>query len=157
MIDDLAHITFPNSYTEHGLDYHDRADDFPWIPINACKTVTGSPLLLACVRGCADVIQFLLDHGANADARAADGSTPLSILQAFKHTKEAQILVSATLGLEAGQRRGTPIKMRAQHVGIQLEDTPHLRCVQNLQRAVQARGQKLAPRCVRSKRVGCNV
>lgn len=124
MIDDLAHITFPNSYTEHGLDYHDRADDFPWIPINACKTVTGSPLLLACVRGCADVIQFLLDHGANADARAADGSTPLSILQAFEHTKEAQILVSATLGLEAGQRRGTPIKMRAQHVGIQLEDTP---------------------------------
>ena len=118
-----GYITYPDSYAVHGLDCHDRADDFPQVPINACKLVTGSALLLACVSGCTDVIRFLLDLGANVDARAPDGTTPLSVLKALTFSEAADILLSAADGLMS-ERRTTPIKSRAQRAGIQLEDTP---------------------------------
>ena len=64
----LPYITVPASYHTGNMDQHSAADKFPCVPINAGRVLTGSPLLLACVRGYADVIQYLLDAGADADA-----------------------------------------------------------------------------------------
>ena len=64
------YLSFPDSYGVRGFDRHDCASEFPWKPHwEADKLVTGTPLLLACVRGNSDVIQYLLDAGADADAR----------------------------------------------------------------------------------------
>jgi ankyrin repeat protein len=94
--------------------------------------LTGSPLLLACVRGYADVIQYLLDAGADADAcgyhliapedKAA--CTPLDILKAFGHAEASELLLSAAAGSARKGVRTTPVKTRAQRAGIQLEETP---------------------------------
>ena len=121
----LGYLYFPDSYGVRGMDRHSRASDFPCMPINACKSVTGTPLLLACVRGNMDVIQYLIDAHADADACGSDGLTPLALLKAFDHTEATELLLSAAAELHAGRgARATPIKTRAQRAGIQLEETP---------------------------------
>ena len=82
-------------------------------------------MLLACVRGCANVIQYLLDAGSDVDARGADGSTPLSVLKEFEHTELSELLLlSAAASSARSGARATPIKTRAQRAGVQLEETP---------------------------------
>ena len=121
----IGYITFPDSYGIWGLDTHIRADDFPLELVNTCKVVTGTPLLLACVRGCANVIQYLLGAGADADSRGADGWTPLLLLQAIGHTESLEVLLAGARQLDAHVGpRTTPIKTRADRAGVQLEETP---------------------------------
>ena len=119
-----GYIEFPDSYAIRCMDHHHRADDFPITEINACKILTGSALLLACVRGCADVIQYLLDAGAEADARGSDGWTPLSVAQAVEDTEVIELLLSAAGSRANHGARATPIRTRAQRAGIQLDETP---------------------------------
>eukprot|EP00310_Coccolithus_braarudii_P004553 CAMPEP_0183359930 /NCGR_PEP_ID=MMETSP0164_2-20130417/53763_1 /TAXON_ID=221442 /ORGANISM="Coccolithus pelagicus ssp braarudi, Strain PLY182g" /LENGTH=160 /DNA_ID=CAMNT_0025534159 /DNA_START=73 /DNA_END=555 /DNA_ORIENTATION=+ len=72
-----------------------------------------------------DVIQYLLNAHADADARGSDGLTPLALLKDFDHTEATELLLSAAAELHAQQgARATPIKTRAQRAGIQLEKTP---------------------------------
>lgn len=127
-----GYITTPASYQSGEMDQHTSADEFPRVPINAGRVLTGSPLLLACVRGYTDVIQYLLDAGADADARGHHmiapedkaGCTPLDILKAFGHAEAAELLLSAAAGSARKGARTTPIKTRAQRAGVQLEETP---------------------------------
>ena len=127
-----GYITFPSSYQIANMDQHVSAHEFPCVPINAGRILTGSPLLLACVRGYTDVIQYLLDAGADVDACghhlicAEDmaGCTPLDILKAFGHADASELLLSAAAGSARKGARDTPIKTRAQRAGIQLEETP---------------------------------
>jgi len=146
-----AWMRFPDSYgLRDGLmtecSFPSHLPSFSWIPINAAHLITGSPLLLACIRGCLDVVRYLLRCGADPEAKgniawAATPSqpTPLSVLQAFQHcsfadygasqdetlryTECIQLLLSAAAD-GSKTRRTTPIKVRAARVGIQLEDTP---------------------------------
>jgi ankyrin repeat protein len=120
-----GYLNFPDSYGVRGMDRHDRAREFACVYINPCKLVTGTPLLLACVRGNVDVIQHLLDAGADVDACGADGLTPLAVLKACDHTEAAELLLSAAAGRHSKQgAHATPIKTRAQRAGVELEDTP---------------------------------
>ena len=129
---DCGYITCPASYYTGCMNQHTCATQFPWVSINAGRIVVGSPLLLACVRGCSDVIKYLLDAGADADARGHHmiapedkaGCTPLDILNAFGHAEAVELLLSATAGSERKGARTTPIKTRAQLAGVQLEETP---------------------------------
>ena len=146
-----AWMRFPDSYgLRDGLrtqcSFPSHLPSFSWIPINAAHLITGSPLLLACIRGCLDVVRYLLRCGADPEAKgniawAATPSqpTPLSVLQAFQHcsfadygasqdetlryTECIQLLLSAAAD-GSKTRRTAPIKVRAARVGIQLEDTP---------------------------------
>ena len=71
-----GYITFPDSYQIGDMNQHLSADEFSCVAdhspcVNAGRILSGSSLLLACVRGCTDVIQYLLDAGANADTAIA--------------------------------------------------------------------------------------
>ena len=68
---------------------------------DACKLVTGTPLLLACVRSNLDVIEYLLDAGADADRRGRGGQwwlSPLTVLKALDHSEGIELLMSAAAG-----------------------------------------------------------
>jgi hypothetical protein len=120
----FGYLCFPDSYGFRGMDTHDRASEFPVIFVNACKLMTGTALMLACVRGNCDVIQYLIDAGADADACGVEGLRPLAVLKAFDHTEVTELLLSTAAGAERKGARTTPIKTRAQRAGVQLEETP---------------------------------
>ena len=102
-----AFMSFPDSYSIRDMDCHDRASEFPvhW-HVNICKLYGGTPLLLACVRGYSDVIQYLLNAGADVDACGVDGSTPLSVLREFEHVEASELLLSAAAGTQSEKKRG---------------------------------------------------
>ena len=69
-------------------------------------------------RGCADVVQYLLDAGVDMDACGGDGLTPLSVLKEFEHTELSELLLSAAASSVRKEARTTPIKTRAQRAGV---------------------------------------
>ena len=131
-----GYITFPNSYQTCTMDQHISAGEFPCVSINSGRVLTGTPLLLACVRGYTDVIHYLLDAGADADTRGhhlalcpvcaedLEACTPLDILKAFGHTDVSELLLSVAAGSARKGARATPMKTRAERAGIQLDETP---------------------------------
>jgi len=128
-VHDCAYLCFPDSYGVRGLDQSnrdDRVNEFPLVYIDTYKLVTGTPLMFACARGNSGVIQYLLDAGADADTRGADGLTTMTLLQAFDHeeAREAMELLLMSAGKGQQGARATPIRTRAQRVGVQLEETP---------------------------------
>ena len=120
----LTYLSFPDAYGIRPMDNHNRTSEFPVVSVDVCKLYSGTALLLACVRGCTDVVQYLLDAGADMDACGGDGSTPLSVLKEFEHTELSELLLSAAASSVRKEARTTPIKTRAQRAGVQLEETP---------------------------------
>ena len=87
--------------------------------------MSGTPLLLACTRGCANVIEYLIDAGADSNARdSRDGSTALGMCEYYCHKDVRELLLSAAADSERKGARSTPIKARAQRAGVELEETP---------------------------------
>ena len=122
----LAYLTFPDAYGMRPMDNHNRSSEFPVVCVDVCKLYSGAALLLACVRSCTDVVQFLLEAGADMDACGADGLTPMSVLKEFEHTELSELLLKSAAASSGVRKeaRTTPIKTRAQRVGLQLEETP---------------------------------
>ena len=67
---------------DRGGDVNERDPARGWTPLHA-----------AVANGHPKMTQFLLDKGANVNARANDGSTPLHIAMAGNHVKVVSILL----------------------------------------------------------------
>ncbi|MBN8223307.1 MAG: ankyrin repeat domain-containing protein [Xanthomonadales bacterium] len=54
----------------------------------------GTPLLTQAAMGRADMVEFLLDHGANVDAQTNQGGTALSTAQTAGHTDVCDVIIA---------------------------------------------------------------
>jgi ankyrin repeat protein len=75
-----------------------------------------TPLRAASYCGGAEVVQLLLHHKANVDARDAQGWTPLHVASAMGHTKVAQLLLEH--GADVNVRndyKDTPLTLASYH------------------------------------------
>lgn len=61
-------------------------------------------LLRACSSGASDVVEFLLGHGADANAVDEDGATALCLATAHRQGECVRLLVEAGADLEATDR-----------------------------------------------------
>ena len=69
-----------------------------------------TPLLTACTMGCAEVVQELLDRGADVNKTGDDGATPLLTASRLGFRVVVQTLVEAGADLEKASKGGeTPL------------------------------------------------
>lgn len=57
-------------------------------------TFHGTPLMSHAAMGRADMVEFLLAHGANVDAEAIDGCTAMSVAEAAGHTDVCEVIAA---------------------------------------------------------------
>jgi ankyrin repeat protein len=83
--------------------------------INAPNRSRQTPLHVACLAGetnCAKVVRFLLDHGADASLRTADGATPLYCASVTGRQEMARMLLEHGVDIEATNDQGwTPLQI----------------------------------------------
>lgn len=98
----------------------------PWEEPRPQPTTKGStPLHAACSGGNAEIVQFLIDHGANIHATDADGRTPLHICALCGHVGAAEVLIRAGANVNAVDHQGyTPLSLArsAQNTGFNLPE-----------------------------------
>jgi len=83
------------------------------LDINSTSGVGATPMFYAALKGNAQVVRYLLDHGSDPAKASERGLTPLHNAAEHGHCESVRLLLSKGVDVDAINYRGTPLHMTA--------------------------------------------